>query len=188
MTRAALNTLNQQGIRAISVGVNAGSAPPGVPKNQPFIWRDQPSGAQVIAFWHPFGYGGHVQRNGKTLQLTPAEDCVKTPQKADGTREILCFSWRGDNAGPFEDPDDVLEIFSVARELFPGAEVKASTFEDFLDVLEPFSAGMEVVTGEIGDTWIHGVASDPKKMQMYRAVMRMRSQCLWSESCTRQVR
>jgi hypothetical protein len=30
-------------VRAISVGVNRATAPPGVPHNKPFIWRDEAS-------------------------------------------------------------------------------------------------------------------------------------------------
>lgn len=42
----------------LTVGVNAASAPPAVPKNTPFIWRDEPSGKQLLAMWHPGGYSG----------------------------------------------------------------------------------------------------------------------------------
>lgn len=82
----------------------------------------------------------------------------------------------------------VLLIFEAARAAFPGAAVQASTFEAFVDVLAPHACELEVVTGEIGDTWIHGVASDPVKIKDYRAMMRMRSQCLYDGGCVIQVR
>jgi hypothetical protein len=41
LTRAVIPVFVSKGIKAISVGVNAGSAPPGVPKCTPFIWRDE---------------------------------------------------------------------------------------------------------------------------------------------------
>lgn len=37
----------------LSVGVNAASAPPGVPKTAPFVWRDVASGSELLAMWHP---------------------------------------------------------------------------------------------------------------------------------------
>ena len=37
----------------LSIGVNGGSAPPAVPWNQPFLWRDEGTGSQIIAMWHP---------------------------------------------------------------------------------------------------------------------------------------
>ena len=55
LTRAAVPVLARQGVRAISVGVNGGSAPPAVPLNAPFLWRDTASGTQLLAFWHPGG-------------------------------------------------------------------------------------------------------------------------------------
>ena len=57
LTRAAIPAITNEdwlrGVKALSVGVNSGSAPPGVPHNRPFIWRDPPTGAQIIAMWHP---------------------------------------------------------------------------------------------------------------------------------------
>lgn len=50
--------LRRRGVHALSVGVNGVSAPPGVPKNTPFWWRDEPSGEQLLAFWHPGRAGG----------------------------------------------------------------------------------------------------------------------------------
>lgn len=58
LTRAAVPVLAAAGVQAISVGVNSGSAPPDVPHNTPFIWRDEPSGTSLLAFWHPGGYSG----------------------------------------------------------------------------------------------------------------------------------
>ena len=58
LTRAVIPILVSQGVRGISVGVNPGSAPPGVPQFTPFIWRDEESGTQLIAFWRPGGRGG----------------------------------------------------------------------------------------------------------------------------------
>ncbi len=53
ITRTAIPILVERGIKTLSVGVNPGSAPPGVPKCTPFIWRDPQSGKQLVAYWHP---------------------------------------------------------------------------------------------------------------------------------------
>ena len=53
MTRNAIPILTKEGVQAITIGVNGGSAPPGVPKNTPFIWRDKPSGTEIITAVHP---------------------------------------------------------------------------------------------------------------------------------------
>ena len=53
LTRSAIPVLSSLGVRAISVGVNDASAPPGVPKNTPFIWQDVRSNASLIGMLHP---------------------------------------------------------------------------------------------------------------------------------------
>eukprot|EP00887_Chlorella_sp_A99_P001854 scaffold19.g1854.t1 len=137
LTRAAIPSLAWEGVRALSVGVNAGSAPPAVPFNAPFWWRDEPSGAQLLAFWHPGGYSG---------------------EPVDSAREC------------------VLDVFARVRRAFPGARVAASGLDDFVRPLLAAAPSLRlpVVTAEIGDTWIHGVGSDPGKLSEFRALLRMR--------------
>ena len=52
-TRAAVPVLVDSGVKAVTLGVNGGSAPPDVPYNTPFLWRDIQSGTELIAMWHP---------------------------------------------------------------------------------------------------------------------------------------
>lgn len=52
-TRAALPILAGQGVKAVTVGVNGGSAPPAVPHNTPFIWRDTLTQTDMLAMWRP---------------------------------------------------------------------------------------------------------------------------------------
>lgn len=57
LTRAVLPVITNEdwmrGVKMLSVGVNGGSAPPAVPHNQPFLWRDEATNSQIIAMWHP---------------------------------------------------------------------------------------------------------------------------------------
>lgn len=43
-------------------------------------------------------------------------------------------------------------------------------------------------TAEIGDTWVHGSASDPLRIADYRAVLRARASCVRDPACDSQVR
>lgn len=52
-TRAALPILAGQGVKAVTVGVNGGSAPPAVPHNTPFLWHDTLTQTDMLAMWHP---------------------------------------------------------------------------------------------------------------------------------------
>lgn len=53
LTSAAIPILKSRGVKGISVGVNGASAPPRVPHNRPFFWKDPGSKEQLIALWHP---------------------------------------------------------------------------------------------------------------------------------------
>ena len=44
------------------------------------------------------------------------------------------------------------------------------------NVENPLRAQLPVITQEIGDTWIHGVGTDPKKVAQYRELLRWRAQ------------
>ena len=72
-----------------------------------------------------------------------------------------------------------MDIYSRIYADFPEVErqnVIASTFDDFVAELEAAAPRLQlpVVTGEIGDTWVYGIASDPAKISEYRALLRLR--------------
>lgn len=167
-TRAALPILYAQGVRAVTVGVNGGSAPPGVPHNQPFIWRDTQSQSDMLAMWHPGGYSG--------VPVDDQTQCVS----AAGFDHKLCMAWRQDNAGPHS-AEEVLDIFQRTQAAFPGAEVFTSTLDNFTLALQAALPNLRlpVVTEEIGDTWAYGIASDADKVAEYRALLRMRTATAW---------
>lgn len=77
----------------------------------------------------------------------------------------------------------VLDIFNKTQTAFPGAEVFTSTLDDFTLALQAalptLSSQLAVVTEEIGDTWVYGVASDADKVAEYRALLRMRTATAW---------
>ena len=168
-TRGIIPLLNKMGVRAITVGVNRASMPPAVP--QAFCWVDPASGSDLVAMWHPGGYGG------------PHPDTLANMVVVPGMSHALAFAIRGDNSGP---PSflEVLENYASIHKLFPNAEVVASTYDAFVVELEKFKLELPVLTDEIGDTWIYGTASDPWKMAQFRTIMAARSDCLESWECT----
>lgn len=148
-TRGILPLLAEFGIQFLQIGVNPGSTVPSVPPL--FRWRS-PEGAEVILLYES-GYG----------------NAFPTP---DG-KEALCFGHSSDNFGP---PDErgVAEIYANVRKAFPNADASASTLDRFAGALIPFRESLPVVTQEIGDSWIHGVGTDPLKVAEYRALLRLR--------------
>jgi len=160
-TRAAVPLFAKHGVKAISFGVNAFSSPPQVPPA--FVWRDPDSKTEVLGLMHSGGYGGIA---------------VKDALMVDGLDHALVMVWNDDNFGP-QSVKDVINIYDFVRFQFPNAaNVFASTFDQFVEKLEPLRATLPVVEDEVGDTWIHGVASDPWKTAAFRAISRLRASCV----------
>ncbi|GHT96995.1 hypothetical protein FACS1894142_0330 [Spirochaetia bacterium] len=139
--------LARRGVRYLHIGVNGGSKMPEVPRV--FRWQ-APDGSGVIVQYD--------QSYGETLILP-------------GIDEALVIVNSNDNSGPPQ-TESILRIYADLEQQFPGAEIRASTLSDFVPVLE--KADLPVVTEEIGDTWIHGIGSDPCKVARYRELLRLR--------------
>eukprot|EP01012_Entosiphon_sulcatum_P032079 TRINITY_DN40828_c0_g1_i1.p1 TRINITY_DN40828_c0_g1~~TRINITY_DN40828_c0_g1_i1.p1 ORF type:complete len:800 (-),score=122.49 TRINITY_DN40828_c0_g1_i1:16-2391(-) len=153
-TRASIPLLRQAGIQAISVGVNGASTPPAVPKI--FKWVDPNSQQSIIAMWHPHGYGDFAVGSAVTVP---------------GLSHAMVFDWNGDNAGPF-DAATYQKHFKEIETEFPGAKVISSTFDTFVNLVLPFKDTLPEISKEIGDTWLYGCPSDPKKVAQLRALNR----------------
>lgn len=176
MSQALIPLFEEMGVEAVSVGVNTVTSPPAVPP----IFRWMFKNSSVIGLWHPGGYpeipGPYPFAPGGLSR----HDCATFP----GFDHALCFGFRTDNSGPPMDIAEVLRLYEIARSQFPGADVQASTFEDFVASLEPIKSKLPVVTKELGDTWIQGSASDPRKVAEMRALMRVRAACLENTGCS----
>jgi hypothetical protein len=92
-----------------------------------------------------------------------------------GTDTAFSMEMRGDNAGPHTQ-DEIRAIYTRLRQQFPSASVTAATLNDVAAALAPARDRLPVVTGEIGDTWIYGIPSDPPKVARYREAARMRQE------------
>jgi len=172
-TARVLPLLNAAGVRAMSFGVNGASAPVDVPPV--FKWRhaDPDSGevlGEVLAMYHPGGYGG-----------VRVEDCHALP----GWDEVLCIYFKSDNDGP-PDVEETLEVYAGLRAAFPNATVVASTYDAFVDaaLASGYADALPVVTGEMGDTWLHTIASEPVRAAQMRTILRERAACEAEGACT----
>jgi len=175
LTGAAIPTFLQYGgINTVTVGVNPGSAPPDVPK----LFRWEYNNQSVLGLWHPGGYplnpGDSLANPGGLSYM----DCVFS--EADAS--VLAFAFRTDNTGPPMSIEEIQTCYNILQEEFPGAQVFASTLDGFASKIANWSS-LPVVAGEIGDTWIQGVASDPLKMAQFRALSSAFSQCLLDGKC-----
>jgi hypothetical protein len=149
-TRGIIPLLAEAGIKFLHIGVNPGSTPPDVP--HVFVWKNT-DGSDVIVMYHKGTYGDLMT--------------------VDGLDEAIAFAHTGDNLGP-QTPEQVKEIFSKMQAQFPRTQITASTMDAFAARLLSVKDSLPVITEEIGDTWIHGVASDPLKVSKYRELLRLR--------------
>ncbi|MFZ4519361.1 MAG: DUF5054 domain-containing protein [Microthrixaceae bacterium] len=152
-TRGLVSLLAAAGVDLLHVGVNPAAPAPDVPER--FRWRGAAAGApEVMVMYQPGGYGA-------------------TQLLEDGATAAM-VEMTGDNVGP-PSADDVRATWAALRERFPGARIRAATLDDVADALRPVRHELPMVTAEIGDTWIHGVASDPPKVAAFRELARRRT-------------
>ncbi|MCE0499382.1 MAG: DUF5054 domain-containing protein [Methylacidiphilales bacterium] len=147
-TRGMVPLLAEAGIRLLHFGVNPTSIVPNVPR----IFRWKVGAAEVIVIYEKV-YGS----------TTPLPDGA-----------CLAMNLTGDNLGP-QNPDEIDKVYEELRRKFSGARVKAGSLDRIAREVWRERDRLPVVTSEIGDTWIHGVGTDPRKMSRFRELSRLRS-------------
>lgn len=151
-SRSIVPLLAQAGVEFLHIGVNEASTVPAIPPV--FVWRD---GSADVVVMVQHSYGG--------------------PMALPGMADAITFAHTHDNLGP-QTAGQVIEHYRQIQQLFPQAEITASTLDSFARALRPVKAQLPVITAEIGDTWIHGIGADPKKVAQFRELSRLRRQWL----------
>lgn len=158
-TKALVPLLAEHGIKLLHIGVNGASALPVVPNC--FLWKCGDSEVIVI---YSGDYGGAF--------------------KCDLIDEVLYFDHTLDNHGA-PSPEKVLAKLNKIKAEFPDYEVVAGSLDDYAEALWQVKEKLPVIDNEIGDTWIHGSASDPYKSAGLRELMRLKRQWLADGSMKR---
>ncbi len=159
-TKGIVPLLAKHGIKLLHIGVNGASALVDVPDC--FLWKNGDSEVVVI---YSGAYGGAF--------------------KSDFAEEILYFDHTLDNHGA-PSPEKVLAHFEEIRKEYPGYEVTAGTMDDFADVIWEVRDRLPVFEGEMGDTWIHGAATDPYKSASLRTLINLKNKWLMDGSISRE--
>ncbi|KZK97796.1 hypothetical protein PsAD5_02031 [Pseudovibrio sp. Ad5] len=136
------------GIKFLHLGVNTASPTPKLP--DVFRWQ-APSGEEVLVLYQN-SYGA--------TQFIP------------GVSDGLSFAHTEDNIGP-QNIGQTVNVYRAMERQYPDYQIKAATLDEFAEVLWPHRESFPVVTQEIGDSWIHGSATDPVKSAQYRALQRV---------------
>jgi hypothetical protein len=136
------------GLKFLHLGVNTASPVPDVPP----IFRWQAPGGEEIVVMYQASYG--------------ATDFPAGPDIG------LSFAHTNDNIGP-QSVGQTVEALRHLRSEHPDARVIASTLDAFGAEMWARRENFPVVTEEIGDSWIHGVGTDPEKLRHFRALGRL---------------
>lgn len=158
-TKGLLPFLAKHGIKLLHIGVNGASALVDVPPC--FLWRNGDSEVVVI---YSGAYGGAF--------------------KSDLVEEILYFDHTLDNHGA-PSPEKVLAHFEDIQKEYPDYEITAGTMDELADVIWEKREKLPVFEGEMGDSWIHGAATDPYKSASLRTLMSLKRKWLSDGSMER---
>jgi Domain of unknown function (DUF5054) len=148
-TRGLIGPLSAGGVKFLDIGVNGASTPAAVPPL--FVWKDLKGASLVVMYHHEYG----------AVMRVPGSDLAIAIVVAD------------DNSGPHK-PDQIAKTCAELKHQFPNAQIIPTNLTEIANAVEPFQTNLPAVKQEIGDTWIHGVASDPLKLARYREVARLR--------------
>lgn len=159
-TKGLVNLLAKHGIKLLHIGVNGASALVDVPPC--FLWK---SGDDEIVVIYSGDYGGAF--------------------KSDLIDEVLYFDHTVDNRGA-PSPKKVLNKISEIGKEYPDYKITAGTMDDFADIIWEVRDKLPVVDGEMGDTWIHGSATDPYKSASLRTLISLKNKWLSDGSLIRE--
>jgi hypothetical protein len=146
-TRGIVTQLAKAGVRLLHIGVNPASTVPSVPPV--FVWRN--GNAEIVVIYEKV-YGA----------LTPLPGGL-----------CLSMNLTNDNLGPGR-MDEIDKVYQHLREQFPEARVHADRLDVVAAHIWKRRKSLPVIEAEIGDTWIHGVGTDPAKVTRFRELSRLR--------------
>jgi len=150
--RSLPTLLTKAGIRFLHLGCNAYATPPGVPPL--FFWQGS-DGSRLLTMYSKGGYGSSM--------VPPADWPFPV---------WMALMHTHDNIGP-QSAEIIRAMVAEARESCPDAEIVCGTMDDFYHELAKCDlSGLPVVTGDLAETWIHGVGSYPAEVRAVRQARR----------------
>lgn len=150
-TRGIIKPMAGAGLRFLHIGVNSASTPPDVPEL--FTWKGADNCELVVMYQRDYG----------SVMTLP------------GGRTAVSINFTGDNDGP-QSPEQIADIYQGLRKRFPEAKVAASSLNAVAEDVIAQKKRLPVITQELGDTWIHGTASDPMRAGQFRELSRLRTE------------
>ncbi len=143
-TRAMIPFFVRHGVEFLHIGINPAYPLPPIPSV--CRWRDQ---NDEIVLMCQSDYGTPIEFDDFAISFVVAHDNT-------GTQSV----------------EEIRQIYDKLREKYPDANVRAATLDEAAILLRKIKDSLPVVTSEIGDPWIHNAGTDPKKMSLYRELLR----------------
>lgn len=147
-TKGIVPLMAKAGLEFLHIGVNPASSAPEVPE----LFRWQCGDREITVMYNKGAYG----------KFTPI---------GDGSSAVY-FAHTNDNQGP-QSAENILKVYRQLREEYPGAQIVAGTLDDVAVEVRKFHDTLPIVREEIGDNWIFGASSAPKRVSQYRAMLRL---------------
>jgi hypothetical protein len=152
-TRGLVSPLAESGVKFLEIGVNDASTPTQLPPL--FNWKDRNGATLTVMYHHHYG----------AVSVVPGSDLA------------IATVVRDDDSGPHT-IEEIHDTYTALSKQFPNAEIVPTDLTTIANAVAQHSHSLPIISEEIGDTWIHGVASDPLKLARYRQVARLREQWL----------
>lgn len=142
-TMGIVPRMKKRGIEFLHIGVNPATPVPPVPPL--FKWK---CGEDEITVMYEGDYG----------------------KKREFENFVICFAHTGDNRGT-QSKEEIIAIYEELKKQYPDYKVRAATLDDVAEKIRTVK-DIPVIDKEIGDTWIHGAGTDPKKLAMFKETAR----------------
>ena len=79
---------------------------------------------------------------------------------------------------------EVYENYEILHQSYPGARIISSSLQNFLEDVSGIASRLPLFNRDISDSWLQGIASDPKRVQQYLALQRALKTCFDQKLCT----
>ncbi|MCB9207344.1 MAG: DUF5054 domain-containing protein [Ignavibacteriales bacterium] len=143
--------LQKADIKFLHIGINPASTPSELPPL--FRWL-APDNSEIIVMYQ-MDYG--------SIMIIP------------NTKVAVAINFTGDNHGP-QSIEAIKNTYGNLKKKFPNAQLVGSNLNSVASDVEKIRSSLPIVKQELGDTWIHGVGSDPWKIARYRELCRIRNE------------
>jgi hypothetical protein len=145
--------LNNAGIKFLQLGCNPASQYPRVP---PIFWWEGADGSKILCQYTPL-YGSEI-----------------IPPSNWPCKNYLAMIMTGDNHGPPNKKEIEALLAKIGKEL-PGVKVHFGVLDDFAKAVFAEKPALPTIKGDMPDTWIQGLLSNPRETKMARNIRPLES-------------